>query len=56
MSLKGQNVAKKDLDAVVDTLADRAFMDQCTTANPKQPLVSELKKSTLKLTKVFETS
>lgn len=43
MSLKGQNVAKKDLDAVVDTLADRAFMDQCTTANPKQPLVSELK-------------
>lgn len=34
---------KKDLDAVVDTLADRAFMDQCTTANPKQPLVSELK-------------
>lgn len=34
---------KKDFDAVVDTLADRAFMDQCTTANPKQPLVSELK-------------
>ncbi|MBC1920849.1 bifunctional acetaldehyde-CoA/alcohol dehydrogenase [Listeria grayi] len=43
MSLKGQNVDKKDFDAVVDTLADRAFMDQCTTANPKQPLVSELK-------------
>ncbi|MBC1456353.1 bifunctional acetaldehyde-CoA/alcohol dehydrogenase [Listeria newyorkensis] len=43
MSLKGQNVDKKAFDAVVDTLADRAFMDQCTTANPVQPLVSELK-------------
>ncbi|MHC5251930.1 bifunctional acetaldehyde-CoA/alcohol dehydrogenase [Listeria kieliensis] len=48
MSLKGQNVAKKDFDAVVDTLSDRAFMDQCTTANPKQPLVSELKEIYLK--------
>ncbi|MBC1434143.1 bifunctional acetaldehyde-CoA/alcohol dehydrogenase [Listeria rocourtiae] len=43
MSLKGQNVDKKSFDMVVDTLADRAFMDQCTTANPVQPLVSELK-------------
>ncbi|WP_430536292.1 bifunctional acetaldehyde-CoA/alcohol dehydrogenase [Listeria rocourtiae] len=43
MSLKGQNVDKKAFDTVVDTLADRAFMDQCTTANPVQPLVSELK-------------
>ncbi|MBC1499976.1 bifunctional acetaldehyde-CoA/alcohol dehydrogenase, partial [Listeria weihenstephanensis] len=43
MSLKGQNVDKKAFDAVIDTLADRAFMDQCTTANPVQPLVSELK-------------
>ncbi|WP_163653455.1 bifunctional acetaldehyde-CoA/alcohol dehydrogenase [Listeria sp. PSOL-1] len=43
MSLMGQNVDKKTFDTVVDTLADRAFMDQCTTANPKQPLVSELK-------------
>ncbi|MBC1473145.1 bifunctional acetaldehyde-CoA/alcohol dehydrogenase [Listeria grandensis] len=43
MSLKGQNVDKKAFDAVVDTLADRAFMDQCTTANPVQPLVYELK-------------
>lgn len=43
MSLKGQNVDKKAFDAVVDTLAERAFMDQCTTANPVQPLVSELK-------------
>ena len=29
--------------AKVDMLADRAFEDQCTTANPRVPLVSELK-------------
>ena len=27
----------------VDMLADRAFEDQCTTANPRLPLVEELK-------------
>ena len=29
--------------AKVDELADRAFSDQCTTANPRLPLVEELK-------------
>lgn len=32
----------KDFESRVDYLADRAFEDQCTTANPKMPLVSEL--------------
>lgn len=32
----------KDFETRVDYLADRAFEDQCTTANPKLPLVSEL--------------
>ncbi|AIQ13699.1 bifunctional acetaldehyde-CoA/alcohol dehydrogenase [Paenibacillus durus] len=32
----------KDFEANVDYLADKAFEDQCTTANPKLPLVSEL--------------
>lgn len=32
----------KDFEQRVDYLADRAFEDQCTTANPKLPLVSEL--------------
>ncbi|MFB5759489.1 bifunctional acetaldehyde-CoA/alcohol dehydrogenase [Paenibacillus medicaginis] len=32
----------KDFESRVDYLADRAFEDQCTTANPKLPLVSEL--------------
>ncbi len=32
----------KDFESRVDYLADRAFEDQCTTANPKMPLVTEL--------------
>lgn len=32
----------KEFEARVDYLADRAFEDQCTTANPKLPLVTEL--------------
>jgi acetaldehyde dehydrogenase/alcohol dehydrogenase len=31
-----------DFEARVDELADRAFEDQCTTANPRMPLVTEL--------------
>lgn len=31
-----------DFEARVDYLADRAFEDQCTTANPRMPLVAEL--------------
>jgi len=32
----------KEFESGVDYLADRAFEDQCTTANPKLPLVTEL--------------
>ncbi|SDC19665.1 acetaldehyde dehydrogenase /alcohol dehydrogenase AdhE [Pelagirhabdus alkalitolerans] len=42
MSIKDNGVDKKDFEAKVDYLADRAFEDQCTTANPKLPLVTEL--------------
>ncbi len=42
MSIAENGVDKKDFEARVDYLADRAFEDQCTTANPKLPLVSEL--------------
>lgn len=31
-----------DFEEKVDYLADRAFEDQCTTANPRMPLVTEL--------------
>lgn len=33
---------EKDFETRVDLLAERAFEDQCTTANPRMPLVTEL--------------
>lgn len=42
MSLEANGVDKAEFEAKVDQLADRAFEDQCTTANPKLPLVSDL--------------
>ncbi len=42
MSIEANGVKKADFEKVVDQLADRAFEDQCTTANPKLPLVTEL--------------
>ncbi|MFO8069439.1 MAG: bifunctional acetaldehyde-CoA/alcohol dehydrogenase [Alkalibacterium sp.] len=42
MSLKENNINSKDFEEVVDAMADRAFEDQCTNANPKLPLVTEL--------------
>lgn len=42
MSIRENGVDKKAFEARVDYLADKAFEDQCTTANPKLPLVTEL--------------
>lgn len=42
MSIGENGIDKDAFDPVVDKLADRAFEDQCTTANPRLPLVSEL--------------
>ena len=42
-SFKEQGVDEQEFLAKVDMLADRAFEDQCTTANPRLPLVEELK-------------
>jgi acetaldehyde dehydrogenase/alcohol dehydrogenase len=42
MSLEANNIGKVEFENKVDYLADRAFEDQCTTANPKLPLVTEL--------------
>ena len=42
-SFKNAGIEEQDFLAKVDMLADRAFEDQCTTANPRLPLVSELK-------------
>ena len=42
-SFQELGIEEQDFLANVDELADRAFEDQCTTANPRLPLVTELK-------------
>ena len=42
-SFKEAGIDEKEFMAKVDILADRAFEDQCTSANPRVPLVSEIK-------------
>ena len=42
-SFKEAGIDEAEFMSKVDILADRAFEDQCTTANPRVPLVSELK-------------
>ena len=42
-SFKEAGIEEAEWMAKVDELADRAFSDQCTTANPRLPIVEELK-------------
>ena len=42
-SLKEAGIIEEEFLAKVDELADKAFEDQCTGANPRVPLVSEIK-------------
>ncbi len=42
-SFKEAGVDEKEFLAKVDALADKAFEDQCTNANPRVPLVTEIK-------------
>ena len=42
-SLQEAGIDEKQFLAVVDELADKAFSDQCTSANPRVPLVPEIK-------------
>ena len=43
LSLKANGVSREEFDKVVDELAVLAYEDQCTTTNPVEPLVSQLK-------------
>ncbi|EGR1273361.1 bifunctional acetaldehyde-CoA/alcohol dehydrogenase, partial [Vibrio parahaemolyticus] len=43
MSIQAAGVAEADFVAKLDELAVEAFDDQCTGANPRYPLISELK-------------
>ena len=42
-SFKDAGIDEQEFLSKADVLADRAFEDQCTTANPRVPLVSEIK-------------
>ncbi len=42
-SFQEAGIVEQEFLSKVDMLADRAFEDQCTTANPRLPLVEELK-------------
>ena len=42
-SIREAGVQEADFLAKVDKLADDAFDDQCTGANPRYPLIAELK-------------
>ena len=46
-SFKDAGIEEKEFLEKVDMLADRAYEDQCTTANPRVPLVSEIKQMLL---------
>ncbi len=43
-TLKEYGIREKEFLSKVESLADLAFSDQCTTANPRLPLVKELEK------------
>ncbi|MGI6606162.1 MAG: bifunctional acetaldehyde-CoA/alcohol dehydrogenase [Peptococcia bacterium] len=47
-TLQDTGIEERKFLEVVDELADKAFEDQSTTANPRMPLVSELKEIYLK--------
>lgn len=42
-SIQEWGVKEEDFLAVVDTLAVKAFDDQCTGSNPRYPLISQIK-------------
>jgi acetaldehyde dehydrogenase / alcohol dehydrogenase len=42
MSIEACGISKQEFESKVEKLAELAFEDQCTTSNPKLPLVSDL--------------
>lgn len=42
-SIRGAGVAEKEFFATLDVMSEEAFDDQCTVANPRYPLISEIK-------------
>ena len=42
-TIAGFGVTEEDFLATLDEMSENAFNDQCTGANPRYPLVSEIK-------------
>ncbi|MEG1244294.1 MAG: iron-containing alcohol dehydrogenase, partial [Oscillospiraceae bacterium] len=42
-SIKEYGISEEDFLATLDEMVDQAFDDQCTGANPRYPLMSEMK-------------
>jgi len=42
-TIKDYNVDEKDFLARLDDMSEKAFDDQCTGANPRYPLIEEIK-------------
>ena len=47
-SIKDYGISEEDFMATLDEMVEQAFDDQCTGANPRYPLMSELKEIYLK--------
>lgn len=45
---EGSNISEKDFMKAMDYLPEKAFDDQCTGANPRYPLISELRELYIK--------
>lgn len=43
MTIKEAGVSKEDFYETLDNMCEQAFDDQCTGANPRYPLISEIK-------------
>ena len=42
-TIKEYGVKEEDFLATLDEMSEKAFDDQCTAANPRYPLISEIK-------------
>ena len=47
-SIKEYDISEEDFMATLDEMSEQAFDDQCTGANPRYPLISEIKDLYLK--------
>lgn len=47
-TIKDYGISEEDFLSTLDEMSEKAFDDQCTGANPRYPLISEIKEIYLK--------